>query len=60
MTDAQASEAARLLARARWGDTGLRHAVSVVVERRDELDEALKAQLREVTGHAPGDAEGDR
>jgi hypothetical protein len=49
MADAQASSAARELARARWGDTVLRRAVQTVVERRDQLDESQRAELRQVT-----------
>src|SRR5205809_996576 len=43
MSDAQgASEAARLLSRARWGDSKLRAAVGVVVERAADLDVRLR------------------
>jgi hypothetical protein len=50
MTDAQASEAARQLARARWGDTGLRSAVQTISDRRGELTPALKAELLQIAG----------
>jgi hypothetical protein len=48
MNDAQdaASVAARELARARWGDSKLRAAVGVVVERAADLDGPLRDQLR--------------
>jgi hypothetical protein len=45
----ETSEAARLLSRARWGNQGLRNAVATVVERQAELDEQLRAELRQVT-----------
>jgi hypothetical protein len=47
MDDAhEPSEAARQLARARWGDSVVRRAVGVVVERRAELSPDLRAELR--------------
>jgi hypothetical protein len=50
MADTQvASEAARELARARWGDIVVRRAVGTIVARADQLDAALKAELRAVT-----------
>jgi hypothetical protein len=49
MADADASEAARTLAQARWGDQRVRAAVALLVERRDELTEPLLADLRSVT-----------
>jgi hypothetical protein len=48
--DEAASAAGRSLARARWGTTALRNAVQTLAERRGELDEALKAELREIAG----------
>lgn len=57
MTDAQTTEAARSLAHARWGRTVVRSAVATLAERRAELDEALKAELREIADSpADGDA----
>jgi hypothetical protein len=50
MSDTQEpSEAARQLARARWGDSVVRRAVGVVVERQAELDAGLRAELRALT-----------
>lgn len=43
-----ASEAARDLNRARWGNTVVRSAVATLRQRRGELDEALKAELRQI------------
>jgi hypothetical protein len=57
MTDAQTTEAARSLARARWGTTALRAAVATLAERRGELDEALKTQLREIAGDPARDGD---
>jgi hypothetical protein len=45
MANADASEAARELARARWGDAVLRRAVAVVVERSADLDDTQRAEL---------------
>jgi hypothetical protein len=46
------SEAARDLNRARWGCPSpvLSRAVATLAERRGELNEPLKAQLREIAG----------
>ena len=49
MSVPDASEAARSLNRARWGDTVLRRAVATVLERSDQLDESQRAELRQVT-----------
>ncbi len=46
MTDAH--DAGVTLARSRWGNSVVRSAVATVVERKADLDEALKAELREV------------
>jgi hypothetical protein len=56
---AEASDAARSLARARWGTRVLDHAVEVVVNRSADLDAAQREQLRAVAdGPAEdGDAE---
>jgi hypothetical protein len=45
-----ASEAARDLARARWGDAKLRSAIATLRDRRDELGAPLRAELREIAG----------
>jgi hypothetical protein len=50
MTDAQASEAARSLARARWGATVVGRAVATVIERSEQLDDAQRAALRVIAG----------
>lgn len=51
-----ATEAGRLLARTRHGNRVVRSAVATLAERRGELDEPLKAQLREIAGDpADGD-----
>jgi hypothetical protein len=49
MSDADTTEAARALAAARWGNQVVTRAVATVVERRDQLDAALLAELRQVT-----------
>ena len=49
MDDAQASDAARLLARARWGTQTLDRAVDEVLQRRSELTDEQAAQLHEAT-----------
>ncbi len=43
-----ASEAAKDLNRARWGNSVVRSAVATLRQRRGELDEALKAELRQI------------
>jgi hypothetical protein len=48
--DEAASAAGRSLARARWGSTVVRSAVQTLADRRGELDEALKAELRAIAG----------
>ena len=48
MTDTQASEAARSLARARWGSRVLDHAVEVVINRSGQLRDIQREQLRQV------------
>jgi len=55
MADTQASQAARSLARARWGNAVVQRAVAVVVERADQLGEAELAELRAVTGREDAD-----
>jgi hypothetical protein len=55
-TQAEASEAGRSLVRARWGNSVVRSAVATLRERSGELDEALKAELRQIAGDpADGD-----
>jgi hypothetical protein len=56
MADPDASEAARSLNRARWGDTVLRRAVATVLERSDQLDESQRAALQQVTEEKGSDA----
>jgi hypothetical protein len=58
MNDADgASEAARLLSRARWGSQVVDKAVATVVARRDELGAAQLEQLAAVLGQE-GDSDG--
>jgi hypothetical protein len=45
MIDAQASEAARSLARIRWGATVLGKAVETVLQRAAQLDDTQRAAL---------------
>ena len=52
--DTAASEAARELARARWGSGAVVRAALVVLSRADELPGGIRASLHEVT--APGEA----
>jgi hypothetical protein len=49
-----AREAARELARSRWGDTKLRSAIATLRDRRDELGAGLRAELREIAGPEEG------
>jgi hypothetical protein len=51
-----AREAARELARVRWGDTKLRSAIATLRDRQAELGESLRAELREIAG--PEDTDG--
>jgi hypothetical protein len=61
MDDAQqASEAGRQLARSRWGDTRLRGAVSLISDRRDELDGPLIDELRAAIAGSPAKDGDDR
>jgi hypothetical protein len=56
MAEAQqdtASEAARALAARRWGPTAVVNAAQVVINRADELPEAVRVQVHEATGEAP-------
>jgi hypothetical protein len=57
MSDPKASEAARALCRARWGDSVLRRAAATVLERGDgRLGDAARTELEQITG---GRSEGD-
>jgi hypothetical protein len=47
MGAAQASEAGRQLARARWGDQHVRRLVDELAQRRDEITPEAAARLRE-------------
>jgi hypothetical protein len=58
MIDTQATEAGRLLARARWGTSRLDRAVELLAERRDDLGEAQRAQLREIADGPARDGDG--
>jgi hypothetical protein len=55
MADAQASEAARELARARWGNAAVVRSAEVVIARADELPDSLREQLHQVTGETSAD-----
>jgi hypothetical protein len=54
-----ASEAARELARARWGSQAVERAAAVVIPRAGELSEAVRAALHEATGPAGGEPDGE-
>jgi len=58
MSDAQgpASEHARAMAQARWGNQVLTRAVGVVVERAADLDEPLREQLQAAIGEHGDDS----
>jgi hypothetical protein len=45
MNDTQASEAARHLARRRWGDSVIRRAIGELAERQDQLDSEQRRAL---------------
>jgi len=53
-----ASEAGRLLARARWGSQAVDRAAQVVISRAGELPADLREQVHQATGEAPGDGGG--
>jgi hypothetical protein len=55
MADTQndASEAARAMLRQRWGNAVVVRSAQVVIERVDELPEALREQLHQATGEVP-------
>lgn len=56
MTDAQASEAARSLANARWRGQAVEKAARTVLARVDELPLTMRAQLHLATAdQEPGD-----
>jgi hypothetical protein len=52
------SEAAKALSRQRWGDQVLRRAVTTVVQRADQLDDGLRAELQAVVSGQDGDNDG--
>jgi hypothetical protein len=58
MSDADTSIAAAQLARARWGDSVVRRAAGVVIERRDELAPDVLAELRAAVSAQDGDDDG--
>jgi hypothetical protein len=51
--DRVASEAARALARSRWGSAKVDRAAAVVIERHAELDAARRAEVHEITAPDP-------
>jgi hypothetical protein len=55
MANTDASEAARLLVRQRWGNRGVERAVAVIVSRADELTPEQRDRLAEATGQEAGD-----
>jgi hypothetical protein len=57
--DDAASEAGRLLARARWGSQAVDRAAELVISRAGELDDSLRAELHEITGPPGGEGHGD-
>jgi hypothetical protein len=59
MSDAQATAAARELARARWGNQVAVRSAETVIERVGELPAEIRAAVHEVTAPAAGDADGD-
>lgn len=57
MADPDASEHARALNRARWGNQVVVRSAETVIERVDELPADLREQLHQLTGEA-GDGDG--
>jgi hypothetical protein len=55
MSDAEATAAARALARAKWGNTKVVRSAQVVIERAAELPESVREQLHEATGPPGGE-----
>jgi len=55
MVDTQASEAARTMARCRWGTRGLDHAIDTVIERSAEIGDVQRARLAEIIDAPAGD-----
>ena len=55
MSADDASEAASLLSRRRWGNQAVSRAVATVVARRDELDAEQLAGLASVLGQEAAD-----
>lgn len=45
MSDPDASEASRAMNRARWGNAAACRAAATVIERRDELPDALRDEV---------------
>jgi len=59
MSNADASEAARLAARARWGSRVPDHAAEIVIERYGELADATRARLAELVAGNGAAEDGD-
>jgi hypothetical protein len=55
--DEAASRAAKLLARARWGDTVLRRAAATVLERGAGLADTTRADLEQIAGDPARDGD---
>jgi hypothetical protein len=47
--DRAASAAGQALARSRWGSAKVDRAAAIVIERHAELDDALRAELHQLT-----------
>jgi hypothetical protein len=56
MSNADASERARLAAQARWGDRVVRRAAETVIERAGSLYAELREQVHEATAGGEDDA----
>lgn len=53
MNTADASEAARSLAAARWGDAVLRRSAAAVLARAGDLTEGTRAELEQIADRSP-------
>jgi len=55
MADTKASEGARALLAARWGNSAVTRAAAVVIERAGELDDRQRADVLAALGERKGD-----
>jgi len=53
-----ASAAARELNRQRWGDTVVRRAAATLIDRADQVDAALRAEVLQALGQDGDDQDG--